>query len=66
MSAFTMDELAREARRELAMRERLYPGWVEAGRMKIDDAERRIAMMEAIAEILGAETEAEQAEERLI
>lgn len=66
MSPFTMAELAREARRELALRNRFYPRWVVAGRMKGADADRWIALMEAIAEKLAAEAEAEDAKERLL
>ncbi len=36
------------ARRELAMRRRVYPRWVEAGRMTREEAEREIAVMDAI------------------
>ncbi len=43
-----MKELIEEARRELAMRRRFYPKWVRAGRIKQQDADRRIDLMEAI------------------
>ena len=36
--------------REIAYRRRLYPRWVDAGKMKFDRAEREIEVMEAIAE----------------
>lgn len=36
------------ARRELAMRERVYPRWVQTGRMTQDESEREIATMAAI------------------
>jgi hypothetical protein len=39
-------------RREIAMRERVYPKWVNAGRMKADAAEREIAAMRAVLETL--------------
>jgi len=48
----TLAEMIAEAERELAMRRRVYPRWVEAGRMKQHHAERRIEMMAAIAEFL--------------
>lgn len=39
----------RELKREKAMRERLYPGWVESGRMTAAEAKNRIAdLVEAI------------------
>jgi len=39
-------------RREIAMRERVYPKWVNAGRMKAEAAERGIAAMRAVLETL--------------
>ena len=44
--------------REIAMRERVYPKWVEAGRMKLDMAEREIATMKAVIETLKKVAEA--------
>lgn len=38
------------ARRELAMRMRVYPKWVESGRMSQELAQREIALMTAIME----------------
>jgi len=35
-------------RRELAMRQRVYPNWVKAGRMKPAEAETEIARMQAV------------------
>ena len=52
MTDVTLVEMLAEARRELAMRQRLYPRWVEEGRMKPHQAERQIAVMQAIAEEL--------------
>lgn len=34
--------------REIAMRKRVYPKWVAAGKMKPDAADREIATMEAV------------------
>jgi hypothetical protein len=39
-----------EAKREAAMRRRLYPRWVSEGRMKQEAADTQIAIMEAIVE----------------
>ncbi len=39
-------------RREIAMRERVYPKWVNAGRMKAEAAEREIAAMRAVLKTL--------------
>jgi hypothetical protein len=36
--------------RELAMRQRVYPGWVLKGRMTADQARGEIAVMQAILE----------------
>jgi hypothetical protein len=45
---FTAAEKHREALRELAMRRRLYPHWIEKGTITAKDAAQRIAIMEAI------------------
>lgn len=37
------------ARRELTMRERVYPRWVQSGRMSQAKADREIQIMRAIA-----------------
>lgn len=37
------------ANREVAMRRKVYPRWVADGRMKQEQADREIAVMEAIA-----------------
>lgn len=41
------DEIAC-AKRELAMRERVYPGWVERGRMKPEEAARELRRMKRL------------------
>lgn len=46
---FSRRELEDCARRELAMRRRVYPGLVARGKMTDVQAHREIAMMEAIA-----------------
>ena len=38
--------------REIAMRQRLYPQWVEAGKMKQDRADREIEAMRAVLDNL--------------
>ena len=38
-----------EVMREIQMRRRVFPRWVAAGRLTQDAADRRIAVMEAIA-----------------
>lgn len=49
---FTVRELIEEARREAFIRRRVYPRQVDAGRLKQADADRRIDLMEAIADRL--------------
>jgi hypothetical protein len=44
----TLTDMVAEAKRELAMRRRVYPRWVEDGRMKPHQAERQIAALAAI------------------
>jgi hypothetical protein len=48
-----MAEFTRKAKREclvreLRLRKRAYPRWIKAGKLMIADAEREIALMEAI------------------
>ena len=38
----------RSAKRELAMRRKVYPSWVSNGRMKQTEADHEISVMEAI------------------
>jgi hypothetical protein len=45
-------DLVRAAERELAMRERVYPGWVRGERMTADKAAHEIQAMRQIAEVL--------------
>lgn len=46
--AVSIDAQINECRRELAMRERVYPRWVEGGQINQDTADARIAIMKAI------------------
>jgi hypothetical protein len=45
----TATDKQKEAEREVAMRRNVYPKWIAAGRMKQDEADRRVAVMEQIA-----------------
>lgn len=49
MSKFPLAELAASADREVAMRERVYPGWVEKKKLSADKAAHEIAAMKQIA-----------------
>lgn len=51
-SGFSVAELIGEADRELALRRQFYWSRVRAGRMRQDDADKRIALMEAIVKRL--------------
>lgn len=57
----TAEKLA-SAQRELGMRKRVYPRWVEQGKMKQAAADREIEIMQAIVDDYLAET----AKERLL
>ena len=48
----TLDEQIAEAQRELALRDKCYPGWVKAGRLSMDEAYHRLAAMRAITKTL--------------
>ena len=58
---FTAAEKAAEAKREHAMRVRVYGRWVDAGRMTREAADRKIALMHEIAQEYAAQAEAEKA-----
>lgn len=47
MTITTADKI-REIKRELGMRERVYPLFVKAGRLKQEAADRQIAVLQAI------------------
>jgi hypothetical protein len=51
---FTQAELLHCVIREVRLRERVYPSWINQGRIKLDEAERQIAMMRAVMDIIGA------------
>ncbi len=44
----TTGDKIRCLKREIAMRERNYPRWVESGKMKQHDADREVAVMKAV------------------
>lgn len=46
---FTAGDLQRCAEREVAMRRKVYPRWVQNGRMSYKQAQEEIAKMQAIA-----------------
>jgi hypothetical protein len=58
MTDVTLGEQIAAVQREIGMRERVYPGLVAKGKMKLDESERQIAAMKAVLETLrrGAET----------
>jgi len=62
MTEFTATDKWKAAERELAYRRRVYPRWIEAGKMTDGFAAAQIAVMEAIA----ADYEKLAASERLI
>ena len=44
----TIDEQIAEVRRELAMRNKVYPKWIEAGSMQKSKADFQLLVMEAV------------------
>jgi hypothetical protein len=50
----TLDMQIACIRRELAMRQRVYPKWVSAGRMKQAEADKELAAMQAVHDTLSA------------
>lgn len=51
---FSIGAQVAELRRELAMRERCYPGWVSKGTMKKDAADRQVGALRAAIATLEA------------
>lgn len=45
---YTDDQKRAAIEREIKMRRRVYPRWVENGRMTVEQADHEIAVMEAI------------------
>jgi len=56
----TIDEQIKCAERELAMRERCYPRWIEQDRMRLDKAEHETACMRDIVATLKKVRDCEQ------
>jgi hypothetical protein len=55
-----------EAKREAALRRRVYPRWVEEGKMKMHQADLHIAIMDEIAEDYRLKADQDEKEERLL
>lgn len=53
----SMTEQQKEIEREITMRKKVYPGLVVKGKMKPDEANRRIAVMEAVLQTLQEKAE---------
>jgi hypothetical protein len=47
-----LDAQVREVEREIALRRRVYPRWIESGRLTQSAADRQIAVMQAVLETL--------------
>jgi len=50
--AVTLSDQIAELKREMAMRERLYPGWIERGTLRRDAADRQMARTRAALHVL--------------
>lgn len=48
----SLDEQIACVKREIAMRERVYPKWVEKGRMPQDKADHELSAMKAVLQTL--------------
>jgi hypothetical protein len=57
----TLAEQAACCEREVGMRERVYPKWIQSGRMKAAEAQREIDRMRAAAKTLRALADREKA-----
>ena len=56
----TLEDQLNEARREVALRKKTYPGWVERGRMTQGQADYHLAVMEEIVRTFTRLEEAER------
>jgi hypothetical protein len=54
MASITLEQQIASVKREIAMRERVYPRWVESGRLVQVRADHEIAAMKAVLETLQA------------
>jgi hypothetical protein len=63
---FTPREKADAADREAKYRQRVYPKWIEAGRLKAEFADRQLRLMREIAMEYRLLAEAEEAKGRLL
>lgn len=48
----TLDEILAELEREVVVRKRVFPRWVDNGQLKQELADRRIQLMEAAAALI--------------
>lgn len=62
----TTHEKMKCCERELAMRKRVYPRWVAAGKMTHREARYELDVMAAMLADYAVQTEAEEQEERLL
>ena len=63
---FSNADKHREAKRELGLRRRVYPSFVERGSITPKEAARQIAVMEAITDDYARLAGQDEAEERLL
>ena len=49
MNEFTIEEKLREVEREIALRERFYPGWVSVGKVTAARAKKQLDILREIA-----------------
>lgn len=45
----TLDDMKKEVVREIGMRQKVYPGWIENGKISKQTADYRILVLEAVA-----------------
>jgi hypothetical protein len=64
-SPYSLDDQIGAVKRELRLRNKLYPKWVSAGRMKPGEADREIRLMQAVLASLIQFKGAEQLELKL-
>lgn len=60
MSTIPLSDQIACVTRELGMRRRVYPRWIESGRMRQEESDREIARMEAVLATLQGLAEKER------
>jgi len=65
IETITLEEIADEVKREIKMRQRVYPRWVEIGKMSEHDASLQMLKMQACLAFIEADLKKNAAQKEL-